>query len=105
MKAYPFVDDEKENIVLSLLQQVGSIHDNISFVESSPSELINNQNTDNKNSQIIYISFHEINYHIGQKTKGKTFPFCKSKQKKQILHHISGGFSPGMNTILVKDII
>jgi hypothetical protein len=104
MKTHLLVDDEKESIVLSLLRQVGSVHDNIAFVESIPSELTNNQITlhppDNFNSQAISILFHEINYHIDQKTKG-----CKSKPRKQILYNISGGFSPGMNAILGKYII
>jgi hypothetical protein len=100
MKTHPLDDDEKENIVLSLLRQVGSVHDNIEFVESTPSELTNNRT----NPQIISISFHEINYYIGQKTKRKIFRCCKSKPRKQILYNISGGFSPGMNAILGKYI-
>ncbi len=119
MKTHPLVDDEKENIVFSLLQQVGSVHDNIAFVESMPSELNDSENilfppddftsqisTINRTiSQVISISFHEINYYIGQKTKSKIFPCCKSKPRKQILYNISGGFSPGMNAILGKYII
>jgi len=118
MKTQPLADDEKENIVLSLLRQVGSVHDNIAFVESTPSELPNNRTTsfssinlnsqistiNRTNPQIISISFHEINYYIGQKTKRKIFRCCKSKPRKQILYNISGGFSPGMNAILGKYI-
>jgi len=118
MKTHPLADDGKENIVLPLLQQVGSVHDNIAFVESTPSELINNQTTSippvNLNTQISTIngtnpqsksiSFHEINYSIGQKTKRTIFRCCKPKPRKQILYNISGGFSPGMNAILGKYI-
>jgi ATP-binding cassette subfamily G (WHITE) protein 2 len=117
MKRHPLGDDEKENIVLCLLRQVGSVHDNIAFTESIPSELTNHQHipsTDNLHDQItttnridpqsITISFHEINYHVGQKTKRKIFPCCKSKTNKQILFNVTGGFSPGMNAILGKYI-
>lgn len=116
MKTHPLADDEKENIVLSLLRQVGSVHDNIAFVDSLTSELTNISLLDNLNSQIstinfttnrnnlqsISISFHDINYYIGQIKKSKIFPCCKSKPRKQILCNVSGGFSPGMNAILGK---
>ncbi|CAF1445398.1 unnamed protein product [Adineta steineri] len=94
MKRHPLADEEKENIVLSLLRQVGSVHDNIGFIESIPSELTPiplfnsfQSHISTINSQLISISFHEINYFIGQ-------------SKKQILRNVSGGFSPGMNAIL-----
>lgn len=104
MKTHPLHDGEKENIVLSLLQQVGSVHDNMAFVESTPVELTNTQisTIDGINSQSISISFHEINYYVNQKTKTTIFSCCKTKPKKQLLHNISGGFSPGMNAILGK---
>lgn len=108
MKTHHLGDDEKENIVLSLFRQVGSVHDNMAFVDTTPiqsnnnnqnvshsSDTFNNQistTTDRINSQIISISFHDINYYIKE----------KRKQKKQILYNISGGFSPGMNAILGK---
>jgi ATP-binding cassette subfamily G (WHITE) protein 2 len=108
MKTHPLDDDEKENIVLSLLQQVGSVHDNIAFVEPTASELTNHHSqitTSNRiNPQSITISFHEINYHVGDKTKRKIFSCCKSKPSKQILFNVTGGFSPGMNAILGKFI-
>ena len=98
MKTYSFVDSEKENVVLSLLGQMGSAHDNLAFVQSIQAELINNDKTsstiDKKKSPMISISFHQINYHISQ----------KSRLRKQILHDITGGFSPGMNAILGKSI-
>ena len=103
MKTHPLVDDEKENIVLSLLRQVGSVHDNIAFIESIPSEFTNQQNlplSNNLNSQLITISFHDINYQVNQTSKGKIFSCCKTKPRKQILFNVSGGFSPGMNAIL-----
>jgi ABC-type bacteriocin/lantibiotic exporter with double-glycine peptidase domain len=99
MKTHPLGNDEKENIVLSLLEQVGSVHDNIAFVESIPSELTNHQNL---HFQSITISFHEINYYVNDKTKQKIFSCYKSKPTKQILFNITGGFSPGMNAILGK---
>ena len=98
MKTHPFADDEKENIVLSLLRQVGSVHDNCAFVESSPSDLTNNDNP----SQAISISFHEINYYIGHEHKRNILACWRSEARKQILTNVSGGFSPGMNAILGK---
>ncbi|CAF2508741.1 unnamed protein product [Rotaria sp. Silwood2] len=115
METHKLVDDKKENIVLSLFRQVGSVHDNIAFVESTPSDLSINQNirfSNNLNSQIskinlnrnnsqsISISFHELNYEIGHIKKRKIFSCCKLKPRKQILFNISGSFSTGMNAIL-----
>lgn len=98
MKTYSFVDNEKDNVVISLLGQMGSAHDNLAFVQSIQAELINNDKTsstiDKKKSPMVSISFHQINYHIGQ----------KSGLRKQILQDITGGFSPGMNAILGKSI-
>lgn len=118
MRTHPLVDDEKENIVLSLLRQVGSVHDNIAFAESIPSELTNGSLSNNFNSQFstinlptnrnnpqsISISFQNINYSIGQIKKRKIFTCCKSEPRKQILCNVSGGFSSGMNAILGKYI-
>jgi hypothetical protein len=112
MKTHPLVvDDDKENIVHSLLRQVGSVHDNIAFVESIPSELTKNITStlsQNLSSQTMSISFHQINYKIGGRTKNqcchryqrKIFPCCKPKPSKQILSNVSGAFAPGMNAIL-----
>ncbi|CAF1318829.1 unnamed protein product [Rotaria sordida] len=110
METHKLVDGDKENIVLSLFRQVGSVHDNIAFVESIPSDLSNNQNisfANNYNSQIskinsqsISISFHDLNYEIGHIKKRKIFSCCKLKPRKQLLLNISGSFSSGMNAIL-----
>jgi hypothetical protein len=112
MKTHPLVENEKEcdGIVLSLLRQVGSCHDNIAFADPIPSELANPDNNihppistvDRNNTPLISISFYEINYHVGKKPRRRIFRCCKPKPRKQLLHNITGGFSPGMNAILGK---
>ncbi|CAF0761120.1 unnamed protein product [Rotaria sp. Silwood1] len=118
METHKLVDDEeKRNIGLSLFRQVGSVHDNIAFDESIPSDVSNNENisfsnnynnqisnlnlnTNRTNSQSISISFHELNYEIDHIEKRKLFSYCKLKSRKQILFNLSGSFSSGMNAIL-----
>jgi hypothetical protein len=55
------------------------------------------------------LSFHNINYVIGDRVESSkrlwkcpTLPFFKPREPKQILFHISGKFSNGMNAILGK---
>ena len=111
MKTHPLVENEKEDgVVLSLLRQVGSCHDNIAFVDTIPTETSNADSNrhppistvDRNNTPMISISFHEINYHVGKTPRRRIFRCCKPKPRKQILHNITGGFSPGMNAILGK---
>ncbi len=103
MKTHPLIENEKESIALSLLRQVGSCHDNIAFIDSIQLELTH---CDSIIHPPISISFHEINYYVGQKPRRKRiFPCCKLKPRKQILYNITGGFSSGMNAILGKYLI
>ncbi|UJR24857.1 hypothetical protein I4U23_006226 [Adineta vaga] len=100
MRTHPLADDdEKDNIVLSLLRQVGSVHDNNAFVESNPLELENSSSSNqfNNTSQTITISFHDINFYVQE---NKIFSCGKLQLKRQILSNVNGEFSPGMNAIL-----
>ncbi|CAF1634227.1 unnamed protein product [Adineta ricciae] len=101
MKTHPLTDEENEHIVLSLLHQVGSVHDNIAFVESTPTDLTVNSSSYRYNTSAgIKISFHDINYHVGRTQNQRLFSCGKSQPSQQILCNISGGFSSGMNAIL-----
>ena len=124
MKSHRFVDHEKNAISLSLLNQVGSAHDNMAFIkstlelnhlptvpDSSSSHHRNHHSTTNKTDiQSTSISFHQINYHVGSQKRNsylhrfqrKIFPCCKSSSSKQILFDVNGAFTSGMNAILGK---
>ena len=96
--------NEKENIIIPLLQT------------SPTTPHVSHSNEQNysidipqEESKSVTISFHHINYVIGNEIVSKknsfqwqmeTFPFWKPIPSKQILSNISGIFPPGMNAIL-----
>lgn len=102
MRSRSLVNEENQNIALSLLQEVGSAHDNMAFVDTLPSIQQNEISTTTERNlqENLLISFQDINFYSNSNSKAKCFRCWKSKPRKQILFNLTGGFSSGMNAIL-----
>lgn len=55
------------------------------------------------NEQSLTLSFEKINYFVPSDHRSSFSLMRSSKDKKQILNHVSGIFSSGLNAILGKD--
>ena len=117
-----FLDEKQKAIRASLLDRVGSAHDNMAFNRSTielnqiptipdslpPVVTSSHQTTAKDPIASTSIAFHHINYHVGsqqktsafQRVRQKIFPCCKPSPSKQILYDVNGAFTFGMNAIL-----
>ncbi|CAF1236409.1 unnamed protein product [Adineta steineri] len=111
MKTSIVLNDEKVDIDSPLLQTTTCVNnDQYNLVDTNEQIEKSVKVLFDKNEYIpITISFHNINYIIGDKSiknkqcypwHTKIFPFWKSIPSKQILTNVSGIFKPGMNAIL-----
>jgi hypothetical protein len=102
---------QDESVVSYLPRRVCSITDDQNLALAIPVDNEEGQASTslldvNDTSDEITLSFHQINYTVGESTRVKAdskiqlLSFCRSTAVKQILFNVSGEFKTGMNAIL-----